>query len=154
MPYLYRALEENGRCELICLQHICRKEKLLSVFSQMIMLRVEKDEFYPYCEEKWMAEIDWEMNVPMKNSFSFIWRRKTNYEWGWGTSFQGTFLWNLKDLNGFQFALFQDNNTLTTKSRPDVHFRRVDLLFLFSNALKLLLLKPGVIPRESSNLMP
>lgn len=58
MPYLYRALEENGRCELICLQHICRKEKLLSVFSQMIMLRVEKDEFYPYCEEKWMAEID------------------------------------------------------------------------------------------------
>lgn len=77
-----------------------------------------------------------------------------------GNSFQGTFMWNLIDLNlinlnEFQFSLFQDHNPLTTKSRPDVHFRRLEFLFLLINALQLLLLKPGVLlvfSRQSSNM--
>lgn len=52
MPYLQAVLEQNGQCELICFQHICRKAKLESVFSQMITLRIEKDKFYTYCGEK------------------------------------------------------------------------------------------------------
>lgn len=79
-----------------------------------------------------------------------------------GNSFQGAFMWNLIDLNlinlnEFQFALFQDHNPLTTKSRPDVHFRRLEFLFLLINALQLLLLKPGVLlvfSRWFSKLVP
>lgn len=130
------------------------------MFSQTIMLRISiiwKRWVLRLLWEKWMAEMGWETDVLMNHPFSCIFRQKGKMWVRVRNSFPRYFLVKFERFKWISVYTLSGHNPLSTKSRPDAHFRRVEFLFLLINALQLLLLKPEavlVFSRGSTKFVP
>jgi len=74
-----------------------------------------------------------------------------------GKSFLRYLLEKFETLKWISVYTLSGHNPLSTKSRPDAHFRRAEFLFLLINVLHLRLLKLEALPlfsRESAKFGP
>lgn len=130
------------------------------MFSQMIMLRISinwKRWVLHLLWLKWIAEMSWEIDVLVNCSFSCVCRKKGKMWMRVGNSFPRYLLVKFERPKWISVYTLSGHNPISTKSRPDAHFRRVEFLFLLINALQLLLLKPEaflIFSRESAKFAP